>query len=201
MTEFSIPPLVIGYGSWWIDVDLREDPRTWAERTAPEILARWGEKGGRRRKHVAKVLAAAAQAARRGQDATAVFLLYPELDGEVRAFARLIPVDLSGHDEESAWKAMLESLVPVQGDATASGTEEITDIATPAGPCKRIRYQEPIAKDNPGIGEHLVYVWALAQYGAGVLLTTWFADLAEAGRWRSAIDELAASASLDETAT
>jgi hypothetical protein len=198
MTEFSIPPLVIDYGGWWIDVNLREDPHIWAQHAAPEVLARWGKKAGHRRKELVKVLDAAAQAAREARDATAVLLLYPELGGEIRAFVRLVPVDLSGHDGDSAWKVMLDWLVPTQESGILIGSPEVTDLQTPAGACKRIRFQKP-RKDNE-VGEHLTYAWVFPQCGAGAALATSFADLAEAERWRPALDDLAASASLDQSA-
>lgn len=51
------------------------------------------------------------------------------------------------------------------------------------------------------VGPALLIGWSeVGQYGSGVALATSFADLAEAGRWRSATDELAKSASLEECA-
>ncbi len=48
--------------------------------------------------------------------------------------------------------------------------------------------------------EHLLYLWLFPQYGAGIVMSCTFQSLAEAGQWRSAVDELAASARLDQTA-
>jgi hypothetical protein len=132
MADFSIPPVVIDYGGWWIDVDLEEDPRTWAQRTAPQVLARWGWRGKPYKKRLTSQLDAAAQVSRKAQDAIGVLLLYPELGNDIRAFVRSVPVDLSGHDEDSAWKAMLGSLVPAEDSGILIGTHEVTDLDTPA---------------------------------------------------------------------
>ena len=199
MTDFSIPPLVIDYGGWWIDVNLDQDPHTWARHTAPKVLARWGKHGGRLEKQLTSLLDAAAQAAQKATDATGMFLLYPELGQDIRAFVRLVPVDLSGHDEDSSWTALLSWLTPADGDGLSAGPPEIIDIPTPAGACKRLRFQHPVGDGNE-VGEQLAYMWAFPQYGSGAILTTMFGDLAEAGRWRPALDELAASATLDQSA-
>jgi hypothetical protein len=199
MTEFSIPPLVIDYGGWWIDVNLDEDPHTWAQQTAPKVLARWGKHGRRLEKQLTSLLDAAARASQKTRDATGVFLLYPELGKDIRAFVRLVPVDLSGHDEDSSWTALLASLTPVEGDGLSLDEPEIIDLPTPAGACKRLRFLQA-GNDGNAVGEHLQYLWVFPQYGSGAVLATWFDDLAEAGRWRPALDELAASVTLDQSA-
>lgn len=199
MAEFSVPPVVIEYGGWWIDVGLKEDPHNWARRTAPEVLARWGWRGARYKRQLTSMLEAAAGIARKTQDAIGVLLLYPELGKDFRAFVRSVPFDLSGLDEENAWKAMLGLLTPTEGDGLSARAPEITDISTPAGTCKRLRFEQPLREGN-ALGEQLAYMWVFPQYGAGVVLATMFNDLAEAGRWRPAVDELARSVTLDENA-
>jgi hypothetical protein len=199
MAEFSIPPVVIEYGGWWIDVDLKEDPATWAQRTAPQVLSRWGWRGARYKKQLTSVLEGAAEIARKAQDAIGVLLLYPELGNSIRALVRSVPFDLSGHDEDSAWTALLGALTPTEGDGLSARAPEITDISTPAGTCKRLRFEQQLGNEN-ALGEQLAYMWVFPQYGAGVALTTMFRDLAEAGRWRPAIDDLAKSVTLDENA-
>jgi hypothetical protein len=50
------------------------------------------------------------------------------------------------------------------------------------------------------VGERLGYVWMLPAYGAAVLMSTAFTDVLHAGRWRSALDDLAAACGLEPDA-
>jgi hypothetical protein len=34
MTEFALPPFVVPYGGWWIEVDMEGDLAPWARRSA-----------------------------------------------------------------------------------------------------------------------------------------------------------------------
>jgi len=123
MTDFTLPPFVVDFGGWWIDVDLDGDLAAWARRSAEDVLARWGVRNRRRAGQLAAMLEAAGAATReRQQGAISAMLLYPALGEGIRA----------------------------------------------------------------GV---LFFVMSCT-----------FQSLAEAGQWRSAVDELAASAQLDQTA-
>lgn len=56
-------------------------------------------------------------------------LLYPLLGKGVRAIARFAPVDISGHDGEDAWSALLGGLL---ADEPWEQAAEITEVATGA---------------------------------------------------------------------
>jgi hypothetical protein len=93
---------------------------------------------------------------------------------------------------------MLDDLLPaaIRGEVHP----EITEMGTAAWPCRRVRFEQ--VKPGPGgqVIEQLAYLWMFPQYGAGVIMSTTFQSLAEAGRWWPTIDELATSARLDKTA-
>jgi hypothetical protein len=73
-------------------------------------------------------------------------------------------------------------------------------METPAGTCRRIRFLEAQRDAGTPAVEHLLYLWMFPGYGAGMVMSTTFQSLAEAGQWRPAVDELATSARLDESA-
>lgn len=192
---FTLPPLVVNYDTRWISVDLHGDLGVWAKKSAQDVLARWGLRGGRREKALTRQLEQAGTIARRVQDSSLAYLLYPELGGKFITMFRVMPIDIRGHDQDSAWNAMLGWLVP----PAASGLHpEITDLATPAGACKRIRVEQPLGDGT--VAEQLAYTWIFPQYGSGVVLTGSFTDLEQAAQWRPAADELADSVTLDEAA-
>jgi hypothetical protein len=192
---FTIPPFAVDYDIRWISVDLDGDIAVWARKSAQDVLARWGAKGGRREKDLAKFLEEAGTIVRRMPDvASGAFLLYPGVGEKIRAMVRLMPVDMHGHDQNSGWSAMLAWLLPPKNTGI---DPEITDIGTRAGLCKRIRFR---LTDNRGSVEQLAYTWVYPQYGAAVIMSCTFTDLEEADQWRPAVDELAAAAELDEAA-
>jgi hypothetical protein len=197
MTDFTLPPFVVPFGGWWIDVDLQGDIQAWAQRSAEEVLARWGVHDGRRAKKLATMLEGAAQSARKAQEANMAMLLYPVLGEGIRAGVLFFPVDMSGHDEASAWNALFEDLLPAP--IRDEGEAEITEIQTEAGTCRRVRFEQRVDGSDGPVVEQLAYLWVFPQYGAGIIMSTTFQSLAEAGRWRAALDELAASATLDES--
>ncbi len=198
MTEFTLPPFVLPYGGWWIEVDLEGDLAAWARRSAGDVLARWGDRNGRHARKLAGLLEAAGRVTReKQQGAILALLLYPSPGEGIRAGTLVFPVDMSGHDEASGWEAVTGGLVPPERWAELS--PEVTDIATPAGTCRRIRTLEAHGDAGAPVIEHLMYVWMFARYGAAIVMSTTFQSLAEAGRWRSAVEELATSAELDET--
>jgi hypothetical protein len=196
MTEFTLPPLVVDYDGRWIDVDLHGDLGDWARRAAREVLARWDARGGRREKRLTALLEAAGQVARQAEDASMVFLLYPELGGSVQAMVRFCPVDLAGNDELHSWSGVVSELFPP--DTWGDDPPEATEIASPAGTCRRLRRRH-VMREVGGVGEHLTYIWVFPQYGAGVIMAPSFANMEEADRWLPAIDKLAATAQLDES--
>jgi hypothetical protein len=196
MTDFTLPPLVVDYDGRWIDVDMHGDLASWARATATEVLTRWGAApGGKRQKQLVKLFEGAGEIARRAQDSNMIFLLYPVLDEGVRAAVRFCPVDMSGWDSsDEAWPVLLKGLIP---DEPWEEPPEITELATPAGTCHRIRRRTVTGEGSTrGVGEQFAYCWIFPQYGAGVVMTTAFQNLEEAGLWTSALDDLASSARL-----
>lgn len=190
---FTVPPFVVDYDIRWISVDLRGDLGAWARKSAKDVLARWGSRGGIREKNLARFLEEAGKIARKAPDvASMAYLLYPVLGEKIRAIVRLMPVDMRGHDEASGWEAMLAWLVP---PAETGIDPEITDIPTDAGLCKRIRYRHTAGN---GPTEHLAYAWVYPEYGSAVVMSCAFTDLGEADEWRPVVDELVAAAQLDE---
>lgn len=197
MTDFSLPPLVVDHDARWIPVDLTGNLHQWAVETARDMLTRSpGRRGGSRRGRSQAALAAlletAGGMARQADDASIVLLLYPGHEDGVKAIVRFIPVDLAGRTGAEAWRELLASLPSGQ-------PPEVTELATPAGPCRRAR-QPYLADDDgePAAAEQLAYFWLLPQYGAAVVMSAAFADSLEAGRWRPALDALAATAALEQ---
>lgn len=199
MTDFTLPPFAVPYGGWWIDVDLDGDLAGWARRSAEDVLARWGVRNRRRAGQLAAMLEAAGAATRgKQQGAISAMLLYPALGEGIRAGVLFFPVDMSGHDETSGWDALTSWVL--SADQAAAADPEVTAIETPAGTCRRIRLSAAERDAGNRVVEHLLYLWLFPQYGAGIVMSCTFQSLAEAGQWRSAVDELAASARLDQTA-
>ncbi|HYZ55317.1 MAG TPA: hypothetical protein VE733_17695 [Streptosporangiaceae bacterium] len=192
MTGFTLPPLVVDYDARWIDVDLRGDLGEWARKTAQDMLARSpGRHRGRDEKSLAALLETAGAMARQADDASIALLLYPSHQDGLKALVRFCPVDLAGREGEDAWDALLASL-------PAGEPPEVTKIGTAAGPCRRVRQPYAAGEESGSpVGERLGYIWVFPQYGAGVIMTTSFVDAMEAGRWRPALDALAAAAALE----
>jgi hypothetical protein len=74
------------------------------------------------------------------------------------------------------------------------GDPALDDIETPTGIATRIVQRLLMPGDEPGqqiVGETVAYVWWLEQAGTGLVLSTYFLDLVEGGRWRSDCDDLA----------
>jgi hypothetical protein len=195
MTDFTLPPFVVNYDARWIDVDLRGDLGDWARRVTKDIYSRVpGHHGAREKKRFASLLESAGEVARRPQDASIALLLFPSMRDGIKASVRFCPVDLAGQDAEDAWTWVLDTLPDDE-------PPEITEISTGAGPCRRIR-QRYVTGEGPErpLGERLGYVWILPRWDAVVIMTTAFTDLLEAGRWLSALDDLAAACGLEPAA-
>jgi hypothetical protein len=195
MTGFRRPPLAVAHDARWVEVDLRGDLAAWARDTAADILDRAGDSGpgpGAAARLTA-LLAGAGGLARGAGDAVIALLLFPTLTDGIKAVIRFCLVDLAGRDEDDAWAGLMFSLADTDG----AEPPEITDIASPAGTCRRVRqrYLHGEGRDRP-VGEQVAYVWVFPEYGAGAVLTTGFTDLVEAGRWRAALDALAGGVEL-----
>jgi hypothetical protein len=79
-------------------------------------------------------------------------LLYPTLADGMVALVRFCRVDLAGREGEEAWSGLVSWLTPA-GDA---GPPEITELATGAGHCRRIRRRFTAGAGGEGpAGEHL----------------------------------------------
>jgi hypothetical protein len=197
MTEFSLPPMVVNYDGRWIDVDIHGDIADWAQRSARDVLDRFGQRpGGKREKKLAKYLEGAGTIARRAQDSNMMYMLYPVLGEGVRAIVRFCPVDMSGWQEDEAWPVLLKGLIP---DEPWEESPEITEMATPAGTCRRIKRRTVTGEGSTrGVGEQLAYCWVFPQYGAGVVMTTAFQSLQEAGLWMPTLDELALAVGMEQ---
>jgi len=192
MTDFVLPPIVVDYDVNWIDVDLHGDLGDWARETARDILSRVpGEHTQRDEKQMVLVLEGAGAIARKPQDAAIALLLIPDATDKIRAAVRFCPVDMAGRDKDAAWAELLRAL-------STDDAPDVTEIPTPAGPCRRIRARYA-ASEGPGPpeGEHVNYVWFLPRWGAAVIMSATFEDLTEAARWRPAVDKLAAGVGLD----
>jgi hypothetical protein len=195
MSGFTLPPLVVDYDDRWLDVPLRGDARQWARTTARDIACRADLKGRQERK-LAGILEGAGEIAQRATDASMGLLLFPDIREPIRAFVRFCPVDLAGTDGDEAWPALRDWLLP---DEPGEEPADITEIATRAGTCRRIRFR-PVTSEGSvrAVGEQVAYAWVFPRYDAGVIMTTAFPNIEDAGRWRPALDELAAAARLEE---
>ncbi len=200
MTGFRPPPLSVVHDDQWVEVPLRGDLAAWARDTAADILDRAGDGGpglaGAPR--LTALLEGAGGLARDAGDAVIALLLFPTLADGIKAVVSFSLIDLAGRGEADAWAELMPALAPPSGGAEPP---EVTDIASRAGTCRRIRqrYLRGEGRDRP-VGEHVGYIWVFAGYGAGVAMTTSFTDLVEAGRWRAALDALAGGVELSQAA-
>jgi hypothetical protein len=199
MTEFSLPPLIVGHDSRWIHVPQGGDLDDWVRKATADYLA----KNGGHEKQVEALLEGAAEIAGRVTDAAMVLILMPVVAEGVRALVRFCPIDMSAADmsaaaEDAAWSALIGDLTP---DSRWEEAPEITQMATKAGVCRRIVRRVVEGEGNiRAVIEHVGYAWLFPQHAAGVLMMTAFTNLAEAGRWRSTLDELAAAVEVAEQA-
>jgi hypothetical protein len=195
MTSFRTPPVVVDHDSQWITVDLRGDLREWARGKAREV-GELAVAGGLRvsAKQVARVLEDAGAVARRSGDAAMALLLYPSVEHGLRGLVRFLLVDTGGRDEADAIEDMVGDLVR---GVTDGEPPEVTGFASPAGAGRRVRqrYSHGEGPERP-VWEQVFYAWAFPDYSAGLVMTTVFTDLLEAGRWLPALDKLAAGVEL-----
>jgi len=195
MTGFVLPPLVVNYDTRWIEVDLRGDLGAWAQRAARNATAREESRArARDEAALATLLEGAGALARRARDACLAFLLYPGAAEGVTAVVSFCPVDLARRDGRDAWTRMLG---PLLARRPGQAPPEVTGLLSGAGPCRRVRQRFGAADGGHPPREHVGYVWTFPEYRAGVVMTTAFTDLLEAGRWRPVLDALATGVELD----
>jgi hypothetical protein len=193
MSEFSLPPLAVGYDGRWVHVPLSGDLDEWAQQaTADYAAVHGGDK-----QQIRTLLAGAGEVVRTAGDSVMALILLPVAAEGIRALARFCPIDMSavGAGDDS-WSALLGDVTP---DRPWEEPAEVTEMMTKAGPCRRVisRYVEGEGNTR-GIGENFAYGWVFPQYAAGFLMLTSFTSLSEARRWRSALDELAAAVELKQ---
>jgi hypothetical protein len=194
----QIPVLVADYDASWISVDLSADPAAWAEAEAAERLARDGHAPKKRElRGYTDYLETMVRTATRVEDAMGLFLLAPQGDGKVVAAVRMVAVELEEGDDqqpiETARRIVAPDELPVVEPA------EVSEIVSPAGIAVRGRTR--IIGGSGGVTELLTYAWVFPGFRFAAALTTAFTDLVEAGRWRPAVDALAASVALAEPAS
>lgn len=193
MSDFSLPALAVSYDRRWVPVPLSGDLREWAQNAAADYVAAHGGATPR----IEELLEGAGEIAGRAGDAVLALALFPVADEGIRALVTFCPVDMSALGESAdGWPALIGDLTP------SSPWEEdaiISEMTTKAGPCRRITFR-PVegVGDVRIVAEHVAYAWLLPQYAAGIVMVTSFRNLAEAGRWRSALDELAATVEVVE---
>jgi hypothetical protein len=195
MSEFSLPPLAVGYDGRWVHVPLSGDLDEWAEQaTADYATAHGGDK-----QQIRALLAGAGKIVRDAGDSVMALILLPVAAEGIRALVRFCPVDMSaaGEDDDN-WSTLIGDLTP---NSPWEEAAEVTEMATKAGPCRRVIYQSVEGEGNTrAVTENVAYAWLFPQYGAGVYMMTAFVGLGEAHRWRGALDELAAAVELAQAA-
>lgn len=179
--------------SQWVQVDLAAQPREWAAET---VSRRWAEQRLEPDLHRAEVMTASVAriVGALDQDALdAALLLYPAADKPVvtvvglRTFPAPPGLTLDALGEELCVpEEMLER--PRQRSV----------VETPAGTAVRLaqRYGEPLSPDAAEIRDHVAYSWLVSgsdHENAVVTVSTLFVDLVAAGKWITAVDELARS--------
>jgi hypothetical protein len=189
-----MPPLVVDYSQLWIEAELRGsgNGQDWARRSAAELMSRrhWANYRTRRgEKRLAALLEQAAVISRKRQDAAMGFILIPSAKDGLKGMAAFCPVDLAGRRGDEAWDGLLALLAP---DTAGDSQTEITEMESKAGPCRRVRLRYATASGpEPGLREHVAYIWVFEAYGAAVIMTMTFLDMTQAARWLPALDELA----------
>jgi hypothetical protein len=191
MSDFSLPPLAVSYDRRWVDVPLSGDLGEWAERATAAYAATHGGD----QKQIRALLEGAGEIARRARESAMALVLIPVAAEGIRALVRFCPVNMSRvREDDDAWLAMLGELAP---DTPWEESAEFTEVMTKAGPCRRIVRRTAEGEGNTrSLTEHVAYAWLFPQYAAGVIMLTSFLSLSEARRWRSALDELAATVEL-----
>jgi len=175
----------------WVQVDLAAQPRAWA---ADTVRRRWMEQRLDPELHRAEVITASVArivGALDTADLDAALLLYPAADKPVvtvvglRTFPAPPGLTLNVLGEELCVpEEMLER--PRQRSVTE----------TPAGTAVRLvqRYREPLSPGVEEIREHVAYGCLVAgsnHENVVVTVSTVFVDLVAAGKWITAVDELA----------
>ena len=176
--------------SRWVQVDLTAQPPEWA---ADTVSQRWAAQRLDPDPHRAETLTASLTrivGALDTADLDAALLLYPTADKPVvtvvglRTFPAPPGLTLEALGEElSVPEEMLER------------PRQRSIIGTPAGSAVRLvqRYGEPLSPDAVEIRDHVAYGWLVADRDRTrvVIASTAFVDLVAAGKWITAVDELA----------
>ena len=97
--------------------------------------------------------------------------------------AHLLP---AGADDEAA------VAVVVDGDAPRHGDVEVEPLDTPSGHALRVT-SRPVSPSGEAsrVDEQQAVLWPWPQDEVLLVLSTWWTDLVQAGRWSGALDDLA----------
>ena len=174
----------------WVLADLDADPLEWARETvrhqAPDLPEQ--------RVHLlADVLVPALQAARSADDAPLMLLfLIPEA-GQPSVCS--VSVRVEGVDAASTLESLLEGLRLPQEMLERSPLEEVIQTSSGAATHLVQRYRTPANPEFEMVQEHEAFVWLVStvQGDLAVYLSTSYLDLAEAGRYRPHLVDLASS--------
>ena len=175
----------------WVQVDLATQPRAWA---ADTVSRRWMEQRLDPDLHRAEVITASVTriiGALDTADLDAALLLYPTADKPVVTVVGL-----------RTFPAPPELTLNVLGEELCVPEEMLerprqqSVIETPAGTAVRLvqRYREPLSPGVEEIHEHVAYGCLVAgsdHENVVVTVSTVFVDLVAAGKWITAVDELA----------
>lgn len=72
------------------------------------------------------------------------------------------------------------------------GNVDVTGLDTPSGPAFRVSWRPVLdAQDRSLVDEQQAVLWLLPSDGVLVVLSAWWTDLVQAGRWTQALDDLA----------
>ena len=196
--DSALPPFVVDYDTNWVSVGLNGDLDAWSADAAREVLARDGRSASKKDvRRLADHFAAAGAVATRVPDSMATFLLCPAPERRVLTVVRMVAVELSDEDVAAGVETAQRIVAP--DDLPAIEPPELTTVDTPAGPAARSLAR--VARAGGGdheVHEWLNYAWVVPGYRFAVVLTTAFADLVEAGRWRPAVDALAGGVAMAE---
>lgn len=191
--------LDVAADSRWVPVLVRpdDDVDAWAADIAAEALRIRGfdSPSSYRLEQATAVLAGIARTfARSAEDAPLVgaWSLMPGPEVRPETLATLRPLFPAGVRSRAG---MVDELVAAPGDRY--GDPQVDDLETPSGIATRI-VQRLLAPADPldpssrrAVEETVAYVWWFEAAGMALVLSTYFLDLVEGGRWRRECDDLA----------
>lgn len=194
--------LAVGVDGRWVPLLLDPEPDVdaWAAATAAQVLdlrvglpADAGEPHADECDRVASLLAGLSRRAMagalvaEGTLTAAAWALAPEAVFTPLAVATLRAQVLpAGADDEVAVAAV------VGPDAPRHGHVEVEPLDTPSGPALRVT-SRPVSPsgDASRVDEQQAVLWRRPEDELLLVLSTWWTDLVQAGRWSSALDDLA----------